>query len=450
MDGEAGLVIELDTDWEPRDPPVGSVWRVGRRTRLAIGMLTCLLLVAVSARPVAPVPAFRLVESVPASPGDFYSLSGDQVFVVRSTPPARRSRIDAYSLPGGRHQWRALLPAQLYAYPAAATVGVILAEGTNPQQPRQVMALDAATGSVLWRLADAMVFDDTTSVGPRMLVFVAPSGGPRELRLLDTRSGATVWSRPLPAGTRAKVLASRRLVLRSADGSAQILDEDTARTLVSGRLDTDSYQSPLDDSPGFGALSAGDRLIVTYLLPHDVTGVSAYQMSTLDKLWSTEVGERVLNVADCLAVLCVSSDDNMIAVDPATGERRWATLRWIMGGGLGGLVQATNVPGEQDPDGRVVLLDPETGRLTLDLGDWSPLEPIIRGQPALLTTGRRGPLGTWVGALDRAGTAVRPVAFLPDAMRGTCEIDRTGRLYLACSDYDGPVDIWVGRPASDG
>ncbi len=94
-----------------------------------------------------------------------------------------------------------------------------------------------------------------------------------------------------------------------------------------------------------------------------------------------------------------------------------------------------------------MFLVPETGALRLDLSAWSPAEPVTPGRPALLTTVRRGPLGVWAGALNRDGTAVRPVGFLPDAVPDACAADRTDRLYLACADYGGKVDVWVARPA---
>ncbi len=208
--------------------------------------MVCLLMVGVAAGSAAPEPAFRLVDSVPATSGDSYSLSGNRLFLVRSTIPAGRSSIDAYRLPDGRRLWQARFPAQVHAFPVTAPVGVMLTEGTRPQQqPQQLTALDAATGRVLWRLPDAELYERPDTIGSRALVLADLSGGPRQLRLLDMRSGAAVWSRPLPAGTRADVLASRRLVLQAPDGTAQILDEDTGRLLVSGRLETTSYRSPV-------------------------------------------------------------------------------------------------------------------------------------------------------------------------------------------------------------
>jgi outer membrane protein assembly factor BamB len=443
------LVIDLGADWEQGEARAGSVWRFRRGTRLLVGLLVCLLLAGLAAGSATPEPAFRLVASVPAKPGDTYSLSGNRLFLVRSTVPVGRSSIDAYRLPDGRHLWQARFPAQVHAFPVAAAVGVMLTEGTRPlQQPQQLTALDAASGRVLWRLPDAELYEQPETTDSRALVLANLSGGPRQLRLVDLRSGAAIWSRPLAAGTRADVLAPRRLVLWAADGTAQILDEDTGRVLVSGRLRTTSYRGPLDDPPGSGAFSAGDRLIVTYPLPHDATGIAAYRMSTLDELWRVEVPGPVLNVANCAAVLCVSGRDGMTTIDPATGQRRWTTPRWLMGGARDGFIQAAGVPSGRYPQGSgTVFLDPETGAVRLDLSAWSPAEPVTPGRPALLTTVRRGPLGVWVGALDRDGTAVRPVGFLPRAVPDACAVDRAGRLYLACADYGGKVDVWVARPA---
>jgi hypothetical protein len=446
--GEAGLVIELDTDWEPRESPHASPWRIGRRSGLVVGLLVCLLLVSGLAGSATPAPIWRWVASVPAALGDSYVLSGGRVFVMSRQPSG--TTVDAYGLPGGRHLWRAALPARVDLLAFQEAAGELLAEAAGVEQGQRVTALDATTGRVRWRLDGAVFYQSVQPASSYLLLMVAPPpSGPDQLRLVDVRSGAAIWSRVLTPGTSTDPVGSGKLVLDSPAGPVQILDEHTGRLLVTAQLDTGP--EPVDQSlePGSGTAfyAVGDRLIITYQRTTGGTDVSAYDMSTLERRWHLDVSDPVLNVADCAAVLCLSSEHGMTAVDPATGQRRWTTTRWTFGGAQGGLIDATDVPNPDNQPSHTVLLDPGTGRTVLDLRDWSPQEPIVSGQPATLITGRRGRLGAWAGSLNRDRTAVRPQAFLPDAIRDRCVLDRAARTYLACATYGGPVDVWVNRPA---
>ncbi|HEY2669596.1 MAG TPA: PQQ-binding-like beta-propeller repeat protein [Rugosimonospora sp.] len=444
------MVIELDTDWEPRESPHASGWRIGRRSRLVVGLLVCLLLVSGMAGSATPAPIWRLVASVPAAFGDFSVLSGDRVFVMRQQDSG--TTVDAYGLPGGRHLWRAALSASVDMLAVQKAAGELLAEAAGVERGQRVTALDVATGRVLWRLDDAVFYQAVQSAQPdssHVLLMVAPPSGPNQLRLVDVRSGAAIWSRVLMPGTTTYSLGSGKLVLDSPAGPVWILDEDTGRSLLTARLDTGP--PPVDQSltPGLGTAfyAIGGRLVITYHRNIGGTDISAYDMSTVERRWHLDVDDSILNVADCAAVLCLSSEHGMTAIDPATAERRWTTTRWTFGGAQGGLIDATDVPNPANQLNHTVLLDPGTGRTVLDLRDWSPQEPIVSGQPATLVTGRRGRLGAWVGSLNQDRTAVRPQAFLPDAIRDRCVLDRAGRTYLACATYDGPVDVWVDRPA---
>jgi outer membrane protein assembly factor BamB len=250
------VVIELGTDWVPHDP--GRRSPAKRRRRLLVAAaLGCLLLILTLAGSATRVPSWRLVTTVPASINDYWELAGDRLFMSRS--PAFTA-IDAYDLSQRRRLWRATLPERPYLLLGSDSTGVLLAEtaGTGPGHG-QLTALDARTGRVRWQLAGASV-RDIQSVHNSALLAATRAGGGDELRLVDVRTGAAIWSLALPPGVTSEVLGAGRLVLWSPAGGTRLVEESSGRILASGQPTV-----ALSDSgfvPGSGRYVVGEQLLV--------------------------------------------------------------------------------------------------------------------------------------------------------------------------------------------
>ncbi|GAA5197751.1 hypothetical protein GCM10023322_69630 [Rugosimonospora acidiphila] len=455
------MVIDLGTDWEPREPESPPRGPARRRPRSTAVLLVCLLLVSTLAGAAPTASAWRLATSIPMAPADGYLLSTGRLFVTRQGT-ANHTRIEAYSLPDGRRLWQTALSVRADLIPNPTPPGVVLAQLGTASDTDRLAALDAATGRVLWQLAGAAPLDPSPPGAARVLLSVGLAAGTSELRLVDARTGATVWARTLTAGTVATVVGAGRLALRSLGGTAEVIDERTGATLVTGRLDTDPASTGVPLPVGFttGLYAIDGQLLATYT-SRGATRVTAYDLSTLDRRWHLDVDDLVLSLSPCGALLCVIGERGTTAVDPARGAIRWTAPHWTMVGTQPGALVAKDLPEVRD---RFALLDPATGRTQLDLRDWDPIQPTAPDESMVLTTNRRGPPGLWIGALRSDGTGVQPEAFLPDAIADGCATDRPGAegvaggadppgnparprstVYLACITYDGPVDVWVDR-----
>ena len=130
-------------------------------------------------------------------------------------------------------------------------------------------------------------------------------------------------------------------------------------------------------------------------------------------------------VLDCGPVLCVRTGNNELqALDPATGEVRWRSSQWGWAWPTDGRLMA-NISGI-GPSEQYVVLDALTGQQVADLGRW---ELYQLGPGGRLVGIRRHPdAGVIVGELDVGAGEVRIVDVLPDAT-GDCGVtDRCVRL----------------------
>ncbi len=378
-------LIELDLTAQPDRPPA-SVPPVHRyRTT---GLVLAVVLLFVLGGAAAPdALRWRYLGTVPSAaiPESPFQLDGDRLYTAGGSGVDRT--VSAWSLTEPPVKlWSVVFPARLvgpdqvvYGDVRAQRAGDVVLIGDGPD----TTAVDADTGRVKWHLdigvhlmpggpvglvldpqfRPATVYDQDGGA-PGDLFFSA-TGVPHDeppvttdLRGVDLRTGATVWSAEA-AGSIATfdapeglvVLESGRLTLRSAATGAVL--RTTALPQLNGQV------------PESGRLS-GDLVLVSYGAgDSNSRSLVAYQARTLRPLWQAPEPRVLTDPGACIDVICADDKAGVSVLDPATGHTLWHApgLDLIR---YGGDVLETGT-GTTDP---VRLADPRNGDERLRLTGW--------------------------------------------------------------------------------
>jgi outer membrane protein assembly factor BamB len=198
----------------------------------------------------------------------------------------------------------------------------------------RISAYDTQSGKQIWRNTLKPKTEDDVVVGGGIAIsngLIYATNGYNELVALNPSSGGIVWRVPLPAPSRAAptihnnrvfvvTLDNRLLALNAQDG--QKLWEVAALNENSGLL-------------GAASPAAQDGLVVSGFSSGEVMGLNP---DTGASLWADNLSPAVrigglatlsdiqaLPVIDRDLVFAISFGGRMIALDAATGERRWQT-----------------------------------------------------------------------------------------------------------------------------
>jgi hypothetical protein len=444
------VVIDLGEDWAlPHDaPPPAGHWQGRWRGWLRRGAMavTPLLILILGGSAVAQ-PVLRQVRTLPAIGGDAFELAGDRIFVLAHGRGSSGGTVTAFPLPQGAPRWTATLAEpRVDAIQLVPSAGVLLAWSYSDQTGSRVTALDQNTGRTLWRMADAPAGDLRLETGQMLLVTSGPEGL-TGVRMIDLRSGRPVWSRSPPPGANLSVVqtpaggtSTGRIVLQLPDGAAQVLDEDSGKILATGKLPA---PPPIQRSsgPSQASVSAiGDQVLFTDVRLND-TVVTAYGLSDMTRRWQVTVPVRAFGVGPCGPVLCVQGDTGTAAVDPSSGAIRWQA-DWAGAWPLGPWLAAITNDNRGE---RAALIRPRDGQTLLDLGRWRVPWMPRPGGPMLMVADQPGRLGAWLGVLDTPGLAIRPLGWLPEAVRDQCRFGSATSTYLACGTVHGYTRVWQYR-----
>ncbi|MBG6103020.1 MULTISPECIES: PQQ-binding-like beta-propeller repeat protein [Micromonospora] len=410
---------DSDPDPMPR-PPRGH----GRPLRCALVLLLALVTLAAA----AVSPPRRTPVTLQAQRGSDIMVDGDLLLVMEPVNTStRQGRLSAYRLPGGELVWQAPLSAEARYWGMKPLGGMLLATGFEiGPEGRDILtvALDRATGAYRWqqpgsvsRLADGNL--------------LLRSGGetlPSNLRAVDPCCGTVRWQLP-PTTAEVSVRDTGhgvdRLVLNQENGMVEVRDATTGAALAHA-----------DMRPPGGA-RLGIDLIDDLLLAIDRGSgtINAYGLDRLDRRWTRASGP-IEFALDCGPIVCLRTGGNELqALDPATGDVRWRSDRWLWGWPYGGRLMA-NISGF-GPMEQYVVIDALTGRQLADLGKWELYQLDVGGR--LVGIRRHPDGGMLVSELDIAAGKVRIVDVLPDAT-GECQAI-TG--YLVCSAAAaGSYQLW--------
>ncbi|MEU7587379.1 PQQ-binding-like beta-propeller repeat protein [Micromonospora sp. NPDC049230] len=419
---------ELRPGPEPDAAPLSRPPRAhGRPLRCALALLLVLATVAAAAAP----PPGRAVVTVPAQAGADVLVDGDLILVINPvTAQAPQWRLAAFRLADGEPVWDVALPGQARSWGIVPKNGMLLLNGYEiGADPRAslTVALDRATGAYRWQQPDTPVeLADGT-----LLLRSNGEVEPVRLRSVDPCCGTVRWQVTAPAvGVDAQVAGEKaeRLVFTDVRGPVEVRDTRTGAVLVRADL------RPPGGRPLAYVQVVDDLVLAVGGEPKTIT---AYGLDRLDRRWSTTAGEVDI-VHGCGSVLCLRTRSaGLWAVDPATGEVRWRSDRWMWAWPSGGRLLSSVI--SSGPVGQFFVIDALTGQELADLGRWELYDVDTRGR--LLGVRPHPDGGALVGELDVRAGRTRIVDVLPEAT-GHCQaID--GR--LLCSGTGGTYRIWQLR-----
>ncbi|MCG5472844.1 PQQ-like beta-propeller repeat protein [Micromonospora sp. LAH09] len=409
------------TDPEPLPRPPRAN---GRQVRCGLVLLLALVTLAAS----AVSPPRRAPLTLPARPGADVLVDGDLVLVMEPASPTGQGQLAAYRLPGGEPVWQAPLSAEARYWGMFPLAGMMLATGyeIGPEgRETRTVALDQATGAYRWQ-QPGTAFELTDG---NLLLRTGGETLPSSLRAVDTCCGTVRWQ--LPATTaeinvRDTGQGVDRVVLNQVDGPVEVRDAITGAVLARADLrPPDGGQIRVD--------LTGDLLLA---IDRGSGTVTAYGLDQLDRRW-TRTGVHVDFALDCGAVLCVRTGNNELqAVDPATGELRWSNSRWGWAWPYDGRLIVNALTSEDGPS-HFVVLDPLTGWELADLGRWDLYQ--LSAGDRLVGTRQHPDGGKVVGEVDVRAGKVRVLDVLPQAA-GECQAI-TGHLVCGAAPV-GSYRIW--------
>jgi outer membrane protein assembly factor BamB len=435
-------VIELGEMWHGPDLAVPEPVRTPLRWRLTWA-LAGLAVLAATLGPAVPAPAALTETTIPASLGDLAFAVDEQYYVVTSdlnAPPGPRT-ITAYSLPAATRLWQAPLPLAGGLRAVGAAAGQMFLS-TQPRVFQQVetLSIREATGQVMWRRRAR--FDGVTPRG-LVLLWTSPDGTPSSsdgdemLEAVDPVTGAVRWSYPVPAGGwlsyRGSGGSPTHVVTLLPSGSVEVRDVEDGRVLATAVL----VPSRPPRIPPSYVQFAGDLMLV-----RDGPMVVAYGVDRLDRRWSAAIDlAREYVTPGCGDKLCVIAHRGGVRViDPATGRTLWSDPARRSISQVGDYLVAEALA--RDGLTRLTVLDPATGRVLAQLGEWTVIAPPagdgeLIAMRADLTTSR-----AWLARVDLA-TGGAHFFGVVSGVTGDCQAHAGA---VACRRLNASVGVWRPVP----
>ena len=427
----AAIIIDLGLErGEPptyRSPSRSTVPAWFPPAVLAVLVLLC---TTASAAPVKP--PLSAIFSLQVGPADAYALTEGGQLLAQTF-----GSLTSYDLGTGRMRWQTGQSAPTYRLRTDSGL-VLMRPYTIGAGDPGTTAISVATGVARWRRAGMVV----TVAGSATLLAVTNvrslSGPGRrvqgEVEAIDPLSGGTRWSIEVPStavmvGVPGPADDGARMLLMHADHTAAVHDLDTGRLLASAQLPDADYgpQNPM---------VAGGLILLRH--PGQLgTEISAYDPATLKQLWS-EPARGAYAIAACGELACVTGPNGIRAVDPATGDQRWARPGWQSIDQHGTMFIAYGEPDATDPLG---VVDPDTGNVLVQLDGWRPVGGTGSADHLLVTRAVDAGARTMVAVAHLGDARPRLIAELP-AGTGDCQAVPTR---LVCRSMYGQLVVWAYR-----
>ncbi|AEV88343.1 hypothetical protein ACWT_7333 [Actinoplanes sp. SE50] len=317
-------VIELGQVGPPdAEPEPGPEFRFRRHTvsrAVAAGLaVLCAVGLGGAARPAPPTLAESWSATVPV---DSYPYAVQDIVLINSGDPGR-PEVRALDAATGATRWAAThgefpnglswSPENGRLYSALHTRTVQLTDGVA-YFGTGTMAVDGHTGRTIWQRDGDQV---GATAGEVLLGDRDDTGLITRLHLVRATDATELWQRPITPVENA-VVDNGRIVFDTTGGEITTLRLSDGVPLATRRIDP-----PQAGTPG----SSWQPQVLNGLFydirrtPAD-TAVTAYRVDTLTETWRATASGAVY-VQDCGPVVCVSDTHLTIALDPATGARRW-------------------------------------------------------------------------------------------------------------------------------
>jgi outer membrane protein assembly factor BamB len=443
--------IDLGEGWA--EPAAEITSRVPTRAvrLLAVGLALLLLL----AGSVLPRPGLTSLFTVPIDVNSAYALDSRTLYV------SRVGQISAYRLPGGARLWQRTDQHAVGTLAVVPGAGVVLAELRAAPPPTGVLALDARTGQVLWRVAQMAVAGILADQRTALLAMLDDTGV-SAVYGVDLRTGRPIWQRQLDSAVTLVMAGASEsdrdlghlVVFDGSGGLTEVVDGATGGVLVRSRLiahepvpagtvDEATDGIAPDYKPGM-LLSATRRLLLVATSGHQQTSIDAYDLATLNPRWHVTLPRAVFIVGECGAVLCANGSSTITGLDPLTGAELWHTvsIRNVITLPGGRLLVSGEGLGNADS-----IVEAASLRPVLSLGRWAPLGgtdtgPVVVARDDInLRTWFAVVAGTDAKSVGR-GTipAIHPLGSAWGIRRDSCGVDDAG--YLACVTIRNELTVW--------
>ncbi|MEV0716077.1 PQQ-binding-like beta-propeller repeat protein [Asanoa sp. NPDC050611] len=427
-----------------------------------VGVLAAALLVLGGS--LVPEPPLTETVTRPGGVGSSFAVAGDRLYLVRRAGEATWS-LSALRLPSGAELWTAAYAPTGERIIRIDTAGPVLliSGGETTGRILRTDAYDAATGTRLWSVPEEIVVDADANTG------YASDPDPPRLRALDLATGRQLWSaephdrftftalggpapvagrippRPAPESEANAVGgAGGATVATGTSGSGAGRAGRLVVFVRSGRIELRDARSgtvlrtatPLGTEVlPLSGLSAGGGLVLWYA-QHGGTGMVGLDPDTLAVRWRMPYDIDGGGIGRCLALVCVSSHGDVLALDPRTGRLRWrAPEASYVVEARGQLIALGTVPGGIGP---VRTVDPDTGAQVTDLRGW---RTGARGDP-VVTRIPMGAAHSVIATLGPPSGVLRPLGTADEVLLA-CQ---SGPAAIVCRTANGTLRIWAVRP----
>jgi hypothetical protein len=414
------MVIDLGM---PRDEPELPPRPWSLRSRRALGTVVAVAGLLGASSATAPVRPDLVSVTIQATAADDYLVDGDALYLLRPSRGVIRAglrTITRYRLPDATEpEWEAAL------YTAGPVRGAYLVDGmilaTADAGPGiQTIAIRPETGQEVWRRSGWL---HRTTAGQGLLQDFS-RGLRQQLLSVELATGAVRWSKSFAADDPVLVDGDR-FVRWTPAGTAQVYEADAGAVLATAHFQLDREVN---------AQIVSDLLLV----PEKVAGravLTAYGLDRLDRRWRADIDLRAEYVGgDCGDALCLGSPDDggLRLVDLATGRTRWSVAGWGYAYRVGPYLLAYGRSATTNP--RAGLLDPASGHVVGDLGDWNASAPAPGGQ--MLGIRENGPRAV-VARLDPAAVEAKVLGVLAGVFQ--CH---PSPLAVVCRRAGGSIGVW--------
>lgn len=432
MGGSPALIDLGEVRTEP-NLDEGLTWLSSHR-RIAIGFAA--LIVAVGTlTAAAPGPRPLVETTIPTRLGDLVFSDTDRYYVIHGgASPADTGRLQAsaYALPEARLLGRWRLPVKRVAWMLRLPGGALLltSEAASPAEV-ETLGVQETTGRVLWRRSGSYPVGVSPQRG-NVLLWTSATGesvgtGHGTLAALAPVSGAVRWSYEMPvggwltAGYDGGELTT--LAVQLPSGRVEIRDPETGAVTAAAHLGPPRQPS----APPPHMQLVGDLL----LMSGAGAVASAYGRERLDLRWTVEIDLANQTVAPCGGGLCVGGHTGGIRMlDPATGRTLWSSDRWQYAEHAGAYLIASRFGWTVS---EAAVLDPATGLVLAELGNWS-----LTGSVSIGVRHDPGTSRAWFGRLDAVRGSVRVLGVAANVV-SDCQARPS---YVVCRRLDGTVGVW--------
>ncbi|WP_436527160.1 outer membrane protein assembly factor BamB family protein [Actinoplanes sp. HUAS TT8] len=428
--GAEAFVIDLGLGRGDSEAAYERPWRETVPRWFTPVLVVVLLLLGSGASAAPAKPPFSALLRITLGPADPYLITGAGRLLTQTN-----GLITAYDLGTGTLRWQAGQSTPVYRLRIGEGL-VLMQPWTTTGASDSTSAISVATGAKVWDNPRSVI----TFTGSDTLLAVTGtrslSGTNRRVQglieVLDPGTGQARWQVRVPStavvlGVPGPADSGTRMLMVRDDRTARLFDLSDGRQMNVRELPAANYGP---ENP----VVAGGVVLLRHPGPSGME-VSAYDPVTLRELW-TMPADGTYEVRSCGLLACFLGQDGVSAVDPSTGDRRWAEAGWQAVTERGSALLAYP---DSDISRPVGLVDSATGRVRVDLRGWLPM-PGSDSSGDLLVT-REVPAGarTMVAVADQVAGRVRPIALLPEDT-GDCEA-APGR--LVCRSTTGELVVWA-------